>query len=325
MSELKNKRLLITGGTGSFGSRFIKMLLEETDVQAIRSFSRDEHKNQALLDKFGKSDRFDVRVGDLRDKERIKKALYNIDWVVHAAALKQVPMGELEPFEFIKTNIEGTRNLIEAVNESNRIEKLLLVSTDKAVNPINLYGCTKMVAEKMMLMAHLQARKNIKFSCTRYGNVIGARSTVVPLYLSLKDNEPTPVTDPMATRFWITLKQANEFILEVLLNMQGNDIWVPKMPAANIIKVAEAIRPGKPIKFIGHRKGDKLHEELLSIHESFDFIKLDSMEAMRIHEKGQYLGRSYSSLNAKQLSVEEIRELMGNIPKLDNPYAPNSK
>lgn len=322
ISGLKDKTILLTGGTGSFGSRFIKMLLEETDVKAVRSFSRDEHKNQALLDRFGKG-RFDVRVGDIRDKTRVEQALVNVDWVVHAAALKQVPMGELEPFEFIRTNIEGTRNLIEASINSPTVSKVLLVSTDKAVNPINLYGCTKMVAEKMMLMAHMFAgNKKIAFSCTRYGNVVGARSTVIPLFLSLKEHEPTPITDPEATRFWITLKQANEFILNVLLDMQGNDIYVPKLPASNVLNIASAIRPNSPIKLVGLRKGDKKAEELVSSNECFDDIYVGYMEAFRVHDKGKRTGYSYNSHVARQMLIPEIKELIGNIVQTDNIYAP---
>ena len=301
---LKGRSILITGGTGSFGSKFIKMLLEETDCDYVRSYSRDEHKNQQLRERFGIG-RFDTRLGDIRDKDRLRRALEGIDWVVHAAALKQAPLGEIEPLEFVKTNIYGTQNLIESVLDLGTVSKVLLISTDKAVQPINLYGATKMVAERIVIQANeLKGSKKIGFSCTRYGNVAGSRSTIVPLFLALRENDPVPVTNLKATRFWIELRKANEFVLNCLSGMGGGEIFIPKIPSVRVIDVANALCPRRKMKIIGDREGDKLHETLIASHEKY----LETDTGFTIAKWGKHTGLDYTSDKNDFLSLEEIRD-----------------
>lgn len=279
-------RVLLTGGTGSFGRGFIKTLLEDkSEDYHVRVYSRCEHKQRQLLQDFpdGKVACF---LGDIRDKERLERVARGVDWIVHAAALKQAPLGETEAQEFIKTNIQGSLNVIEA---GRNAEKCLLISSDKAVEPINLYGATKMVAEKAFLQADALRDSPLstfgaRFACTRYGNVAGTSGSIIPLFQALRDDEPTPITDPAATRFWISLSEANRFVLETMRlsdDRFGGKIHTPKLKSVSVAAVAEAIRPGKPFKVIGLRPGDKLHE------------KLDA---------------DYSSGNNEQMSVEDIRQ-----------------
>lgn len=304
MNSLKNITLFITGGTGSFGSRFIKMLLDTTDIGFIRSYSRDEHKNQELRERFGIG-RFDTRLGDIRDKDRLKRALIGVDWVVHAAALKQAPLSELEPLEFVKTNVYGTQNLVEVCLDSDKVSQMILISTDKAVKPINLYGATKMLAERIVINAeNLKGRKNIAFACTRYGNVAGSRSTIVPILLSLDKTKEVPITNKLATRFWIGLKAANNFVLNSLFRMKGGEIFIPRIPSVHVTDIAEALCPGRPHKIIGDRPGDKIHEILIAEHEKYNSY----LEYYEICKTGKYTGIEYNSENNEFLSVEQIRQ-----------------
>ena len=258
---MENKTLLITGGTGSFGVPFVKAALRYSHIRHIRVYSRDEHKQLAMKDAIG-SDRVSYFVGDIRDSHRLSRVMEGVDWVVAAAALKQAPLGEVYGSEFAKTNIEGSSNTIDACLD-NRVERCLFISTDKAVEPINLYGATKMVAEKLFVQADRhRGQHRTRFACTRYGNVASSRSTLVPILLSLPDDAPSPVTEPEATRFWITLPNANQFVLDTLHAMEGGRIYFPRLKSVRVIDVVEALRPGKPIKYIGHREGDKLHEVL---------------------------------------------------------------
>lgn len=275
------KTVFITGGTGSFGQGFVKLLLSDPDISMVRVFSRDEHKQRVMRSSIV-SDRISYYIGDVRDKDRLKRAMDGSHWVVHAAALKQAPLGEIEPQEFIKTNVLGTINVIEAALDAG-VERALMISTDKAVLPINLYGATKMCAEKSFLRADDLQRQSCpagsrptRFACTRYGNVAGTSGSIVPLLMSLKDDEPTPIYDPNATRFWITLHDANVFVLNCLKSMEGGEVFLPDMKAASVLDIAEAIRPGKPIKVLGPRPGDKTHE-LLSPDLSYSSDRVPRM------------------------------------------------
>lgn len=280
---MSEKAVLITGGTGSFGKGFVKLLVKQPDIKMARVLSRDEHK-QRLMRLDIQSDRVSYYIGDVRDKERLKRAMDGVDWVIHAAALKQAPLGEIEPQEFIKTNVLGTLNVIESALDCD-VEKVILISTDKAVEPINLYGATKMCAERSILQADkMRGLKRTRFACTRYGNVAGTSGSVIPLFLGLEEETATPICDPRATRFWITLEDANQFVLNSLLNMEGGEVFIPQLKSVRIIDIAAALRPDKHCIIIGLRPGDKLHEVL-----SVD-------------------GRRYSSDNNDFLTVSEIRE-----------------
>ena len=278
--DLKDKTVFITGGTGSFGQGFIKMLLDETDVYMVRNYSRDEHKQKELIEKFGR-DRFSTYIGDIRDKDRLKRTLENVDWVVHAAALKTAPLSEIEGYEFVKTNINGTINVIEACIDLD-IDRVLFISSDKAVEPLNLYGATKMVAEKLFIQANtLKGLHKTKFSFVRYGNVMPARGTIIPKFLALKSNEKVPITNINATRFWITLEDANKFVLSCLIDMTGGETYIPVLKSVRIVDVAKAVCPNKEIEIIGNRQGDKLHE-VLSLEPRYssdinDFLTIEEI------------------------------------------------
>ena len=261
-------RVLLTGGTGSFGRGFVRTLMaDKSQDYHVRVFSRDEHKQREMRKEFSDG-RVAFFIGDVRDRERLAQVAEGADWIVHAAALKQAPLGEIEPQEFIKTNVYGSLNVIDAALKHDT-EKTLLISTDKAVEPINLYGATKMCAEKLFLQAdRADAYGYLRFACTRYGNVAGTSGSLVPLLRNLPDGEPAPVTDPQATRFWINLPEANAFVLETMkLSAErfGGRVHLPSpLRSASVGDVVEAVRPGKPTKVIGLRPGDKLHELLAS-------------------------------------------------------------
>lgn len=251
--------VFLTGGTGSFGQGFVKLLLQQPDVEMIRVYSRDEHKQRAMREEF-KSDRISFYIGDIRDIYRLRRALDGATHVVHAAALKQAPLGEIEPYEFIKTNVHGTSNVIESCL-SEGVERSLLISSDKAVEPINLYGATKMCAEKLFLQSDvMRGTKRTRFSVVRYGNVAGTNGSIIPKLLALRGDVPSPVYDAEATRFWITLEEANQFVLDSLKTMEGGEICIPSMPSVKVMDIIEAIRPGKTVALLPKRIGDKTHE-----------------------------------------------------------------
>lgn len=280
------KTVLLTGGTGSFGQAFTERLLKQLDIRMVRVFSRDEHKQRLMRERFP-TDRVSFYIGDVRDKARLGRVMDGCQWVVHAAALKQAPVGEIEAQEFIKTNVIGSMNVIESAFDCG-VEKALLISTDKAVEPINLYGATKMCAEKTFIQADAhRGTKRTRFACTRYGNVAGTSGSVIPLYLRLPDSEPTPVYDTEATRFWITIEEATEFVLRSLLNMNGGEVFVPRLKSVRIMDLAQAIRPGKPLKILGERPGDKRHELLSSEPRySSDINTFLTIEEIRNHVLG---------------------------------------
>jgi len=262
-SFLKNKTILVTGGTGSFGSSFVKYLLKNSRAKKIIVFSRDELK-QSKMEAELKDDRLRFFLGDVRDLQRLQRAFIGVDIVVHAAALKQIPSIEYNPMEAIKTNIMGTANVIDAVIDNN-VKRAILISSDKAVNPINLYGATKLCAEKLFIQANSYAGgRETKFSCVRYGNVVGSRGSVTPLFLEQKEKGILTLTDKRMTRFWITLEQGVKFVIDCINRMKGGEIFIPKIPSMKITDLAQAIAPKAKIKIIGIRPGEKLHEILLS-------------------------------------------------------------
>lgn len=261
--------ILLTGGTGSFGTAFIKFLLaQKSFTGTIRVFSRDEFKQYQLQQKYPDDLRLRFLIGDVRDKDRLTRAAHGADIIIHAAALKQIPIAEYNPFEVVKTNILGSQNVVEAALDAG-VKKALLISSDKACHPINLYGATKLVAERLFIQGNVYSGggKTI-FSVCRYGNVLGSRGSVVPLFLKQKESGTLTITHKDMTRFWITLPQAAKFVWKSLQNMQGGEIFVPKLPSIKITDLAKAVNPRAKIKFTGIRNGEKMHEELVAEEES---------------------------------------------------------
>ncbi|MEA3554138.1 MAG: UDP-N-acetylglucosamine 4,6-dehydratase (inverting) [Campylobacterota bacterium] len=263
------KNILITGGTGSFGKKYSKILLEKYKPNKIIIFSRDELKQYEMAQEFtSKAMRFFI--GDVRDGDRLKKAMNGVDYVIHAAALKHVPIAEYNPMECIKTNIYGAQNIIDAALE-NHVEKVIALSTDKAANPVNLYGATKLASDKLFVAANnLVGSQNTSFSVVRYGNVVGSRGSVVPFFHKLINEgvKELPITDDKMTRFFITLKDGVDFVLKNFERMQGGEIFIPKIPSMKIIDMAKAIAPNLPHKIIGIRPGEKLHEIMCPADDS---------------------------------------------------------
>ncbi len=269
MSQLDNSSVLITGGTGSLGKALIKYILENTNVRRIAIFSRDELKQHNLRNDIGEDERLRWFIGDIRDLERLKRALHGVDFLIHAAALKQVDTGEYNPMEFIKTNVLGSQNVIEASIEAG-VKKVVALSTDKASSPINLYGATKLTADKLFVAANNYSHSyGTTFSVVRYGNVMGSRGSVVPFWKSLANaGQPLPITDLRMTRFWISIEQAVKFVMDSLEIMQGGELYVPRIPSMRIVDLASAVAPNAPLKEVGMRPGEKLHEEMISSDDS---------------------------------------------------------
>jgi UDP-N-acetylglucosamine 4,6-dehydratase len=322
-----DKSILITGGTGSFGKSFIKALFERYKPKRVVVYSRDELKQFDMQQEFPQpAMRFFL--GDVRDKERLVQAMRGIDYVVHAAALKQVPAAEYNPMECIKTNIHGAENVIHATL-ANNVEKVIALSTDKAANPINLYGATKLASDKLFVAANnIAGSACTRFSVVRYGNVIGSRGSVVPFFKKLIEEgaQELPITDMRMTRFWISLAQAVEFVFKNFQRMQGGEVFVPKIPSVRIVDLADAMAPGLPHKLIGIRPGEKLHEIMCPeddshltlefadhfvIQPSIRFFSLDAhYSSNMIGEAGTPtpVGFEYNSgSNPHFLNIEEIR------------------
>lgn len=269
MSQLDNASVLITGGTGSLGKALIKYLLENTKVRRIAIFSRDELKQHNLRNEIGEDERLRWFIGDIRDLERLKRALHGVDFLIHAAALKQVDTGEYNPMEFIKTNVLGSQNVIDASIEAG-VKKVVALSTDKASSPINLYGATKLTADKLFVAANNYSHSyGTTFSVVRYGNVMGSRGSVIPFWKSLADaGQPLPITDLRMTRFWISIEQAVKFVMDSLEIMHGGELYVPRIPSMRIIDLATAVAPNARLEEVGMRPGEKLHEEMISSDDS---------------------------------------------------------
>ena len=325
---MNGKSILITGGTGSFGHRYAKTLLERYDLKKLIIFSRDELKQYEMEMKF-QQHRKKMRffIGDVRDGERMKEAMRGIDIVIHAAALKQVPAAEYNPMECIKTNVHGAENVIQAAL-ANNVGKVIALSTDKAANPINLYGATKLASDKLFVAANNMSGGRTKFSVVRYGNVVGSRGSVVPLFEKLisEGADHLPITHEEMTRFWITLQEGVDFVLKDMERMQGGEIFVPKIPSVRIVDLAKAMAPDLPMKIIGIRPGEKLHEIMCPADDSHLTIEFgdhfiispsitfytrgNNFMSNALGETGVLVeqGQEYNSgTNSRFLNVEEIR------------------
>jgi len=265
---LESKTILLTGGTGSFGQKFTDIVLREHSPEAVRIFSRGELLQQDMCQGFNNDPRLRFFIGDVRDRERLYRAMNGVDIVVHAAALKQVPTCEYNPIEAVRTNINGAINVIDAAID-NGVEKAIAISSDKAVHPVNLYGATKLVMERLFAQANVYTgERETRFSCIRYGNVIGSRGSVIPLFLKQKTNGTISITDERMTRFWITLEEGVRFVIDCIDRMQGGEVFIPKFPSMKVIDLAEVIAPKAERKITGIRPGEKVNEILLTEEES---------------------------------------------------------
>jgi UDP-N-acetylglucosamine 4,6-dehydratase len=281
--SLDGKVVLITGGTGSFGRKFVEVALRDWKPKKLIVLSRDELKQHDMRQQFPDDSGSPMRyfIGDVRDKDRLHRAFAGVDIVLHAAALKQVPACEYNPFEAVQTNIIGARNVIDAAIDQ-RVKKVMAVSTDKAVNPVNLYGATKLCAEKMFVQANSYAgEQGTRLSCTRYGNVVGSRGSIIPLFLEQRKNGHVTITDPRMTRFWLTIEQGVRFVIACLDRMHGGEIFVPKIPSMKITDLAGMLAPGCKLKEVGIRPGEKLHEVLISEDEARHSLEMDDLYVIR--------------------------------------------
>jgi UDP-N-acetylglucosamine 4,6-dehydratase len=321
---LEGQSLLVTGGTGSFGRAFVKVVLERYEPRRVIVYSRDELKQYEMAEQL-RDRRLRFFLGDVRDLSRLQRACQGVQVIVHAAALKQVPAAEYNPFECIKTNVLGGQNVIEAALNTG-VERVVALSTDKAANPINLYGATKLCADKLFVAANAYAGgRGPRLSVVRYGNVVGSRGSVVPFFLNARKTGVLPITDPRMTRFWITLDQGVEFVLESLRRMHGGELFVPKIPSTDIMTVVEALAPRCRTEVVGIRPGEKLHE-----------LMIGEDDARRTRDMGRYYvlqpqqpwwdeghlalgapvpdGFAYrSDTNPERLDVTEVRELLGGL------------
>jgi len=325
MGIFDKKTILITGGTGSFGKKFTKIVLDEYAPEKVIIYSRDELKQYEMQQQFSKYQNLRFFIGDVRDKERLMRALHGVDYVVHAAALKQVPAMEYNPTEAIKTNVMGAMNIIEA-SLDRKVIKVIALSTDKACNPINLYGATKLCSDKLFVSANSYSGISAtRFSVVRYGNVVGSRGSVVPFFLNKKAEGILPITDPRMTRFWITLEQGVRFVIKNFERMQGGEIFVPKIPSMNIMDLAKAIAPECKTSIVGIRPGEKLHEVMISEDDARNTKELDDCYVIQPtfhwwsagnHSEGKNVpeGFRYSSDNNKQiLKVDGLKEMIGSL------------
>ena len=295
--DWRGRSVLVTGGTGSFGSRFVERMVSTYHPRRLVVFSRDELKQSQLAARVqDPSLRFFI--GDVRDRDRLQRAMHGVDVVIHAAALKQVPACEYNPFEAVKTNVLGANNVIEAAIDQG-VERVVALSTDKAVNPVNVYGATKLCAEKMFVQGNSYAGGlKTRMAVVRYGNVVGSRGSVIPLFLDQRDGGELTITDERMTRFWLTLDEGVDFVVRAVERMQGGEIFVPKIPSMRVIDLARAIAPDASLKVVGVRPGEKLHEVLLSSDESRHSVDVDGMYVVQ----PVYAGWSYTTpVGAKAL------------------------
>jgi UDP-N-acetylglucosamine 4,6-dehydratase (inverting) len=325
---LSNSSILVTGGTGSFGKAFVKRVLSKyPDVKRLVIYSRDELKQFEMSQQFSESEYEGLRyfIGDIRDEARLRRALEGIDVVIHAAALKQVPAAEYNPFECIKTNVLGAQNLIEAVLDSS-VQRVVALSTDKAAAPINLYGATKLCSDKLFVAANnIKGKRDVRFSVVRYGNVMGSRGSVIPFFLGKRKAGVLPITDPRMTRFNISLQEGVDMVLWAIENSWGGEVFVPKIPSYRIVDVASAVAPECEQKIVGIRPGEKIHEEMITASDSYNTVDLGKYYAI-LPSAGNYSIAEYcrkggaelvppgfaydSGSNPDFLSVEQLRELI---------------
>ena len=322
MSIFKNSSILITGGTGSFGKAFLSEVLENHNPARVAIFSRDELKQYEMKLTYGDDPRIRFFVGDIRDRERLEMAMYGVDFVVHAAALKQVDTAEYNPMEFVKTNILGSENvMIASINAG--VKKVVALSTDKASSPINLYGATKLTADKLFISGnHYSYARGTTFSVVRYGNVMGSRGSVIPFFRALAQRgEPLPITDLRMTRFWITLPQAVNFVIDSFEIMDGGELYVPRIPSMRVTDLAHAISPESELIEVGIRPGEKLHEEMISpedarrtIRQADRYVVGPTLAEWTYSEpEGSSVpeGFAYTSdQNDQWLSIEDLRSLL---------------
>jgi UDP-N-acetylglucosamine 4,6-dehydratase len=324
--DLTGKTILITGGTGSFGTRFVERILADHEPHSVRIFSRDELKQSELQRRFADESRLRYLLGDVRDLPRLTRATRGVDVMIHAAALKQVPAAEYNPFEAVQTNVVGAENVVSAAID-NGVPLTVALSTDKAVNPVNLYGATKLCAEKIITQGNAYAADSpARFATARYGNVVGSRGSVVPLFKAQAETGVLTITDERMTRFWITLDEAVEFVISCMDLMSGGEVFVPKLPSTRVTDLAAALAPEAERRVIGIRPGEKLHELMLTADEARHarelddrFVVLPEYTAWQMHDwaaEGAALpdGFSYSSgKNDRRLSVEELRTMFDSV------------
>jgi UDP-N-acetylglucosamine 4,6-dehydratase len=322
MNDLDNSSVLITGGTGSLGKSLVKYFLSHTQVRRVVIYSRDELKQQAMRIELNNDSRLRWFIGDIRDLERLKRAFHNVDYVIHAAALKQVDTGEYNPIEFIKTNVLGSQNVIDAAIDSG-VRRVVALSTDKASSPINLYGATKLTADKLFVAANNYSFSyGTIFSVVRYGNVMGSRGSVIPFFQSLAEQgKPLPITDLRMTRFWLSIEKAVKFVVSSLEIMSGGELYVPRIPSMKITDLARAVAPNTELIEIGMRPGEKLHEEMISADDSRRTILIeDRYVVMPVVAEWGYLapkgelveeGVAYrSDTNSQWMTEADIREFI---------------
>ena len=290
MSFLKGKSVLITGGTGSFGKAFVSRVLEDDEVTKLVVFSRDELKQFEMAEKIN-SPKLRYFLGDVRDYQRLLRATDGIDVIVHAAAMKQIPASEYNPMEAIKTNVIGAENIVNASIE-NGIQRVVALSTDKAANPANLYGATKLCSDKLMIAGNVLAgARQTKFSAVRYGNVLGSRGSVIPFFLDKAKTGSIPITDERMTRFWLTIQEGVQFVLDSFERMHGGEIFVPKIPSFKVMDVARVVCPGIPTHVVGIRPGEKLHEVMITeddAHSTYEFEKYFAIISPALKVLGDY-------------------------------------
>lgn len=321
-SYLRDKSILVTGGTGSFGKAFARYALAELAPRRLIIYSRDELKQWEMRQLFEDDPRLRFFIGDVRNQERLVRAMHGVDAVVHAAALKQIVTAEYNPFECIQTNVIGAQNVINAAIDTH-VEKVIALSTDKASSPINLYGASKLASDKLFVAAnHYAAHSKTRFSVVRYGNVVGSRGSVIPLFKELAPTGTLPVTDKRMTRFWITLDQAVEFVVRNFDRMKGGELFVPKIPSMHITDLALAIAPAATITEVGIRPGEKLHEEMISEDDARRTIELDDCYViLPVHSEwggelpsGTPVSEDFmyrSDSNSEWLTVNELRSIIG--------------
>jgi UDP-N-acetylglucosamine 4,6-dehydratase len=321
--DWKSRTILVTGGTGSFGRRFTETILEQHPPKKLIILSRDELKQSEMRTRFPE-DQYPIRyfIGDVRDRSRLHRAFHGVDIVVHAAALKQVPACEYNPIEAVRTNIDGAANIIEAAIDQG-VERVLALSTDKAVNPVNLYGATKLCSEKLFVQGNSYSGiDGTAFSCVRYGNVVGSRGSVIPIFLEQRKTGRLTITDPRMTRFWITLQQGVDFVIWCIEQMRGGEIFVPKIPSMAVTDLAKALAPDAEVEYVGIRPGEKLHELLFSDDEARQVVDVDEAYIIKpVHpwwetegwNHGQPLTEGFryaSDMNSQWLTADQLHELI---------------